>query len=202
MRSGSEQSEPLAFNGFFYNPRLLFAPCYYAPLALDKLMPFMNHKWVHRWYSAPPDPRVAIGAGLTLRTQLRIIPGSHIAGWRFCTLGGAPVSDFKFQITDADTQRNFTQGQSRLLNCNLLVPNGATGLPFCLFPTPYEVTGGVISVTLSNTNTTTAHKCQFLIYMLEPVQSPTSPLTGSVMLPPDAKQLYKADASVNTGKVN
>ena len=181
--SGPEIDLAPAFSGFCYNPRLLFAPGYYAPLALQKLMPFMTHGWSHRWYSAPPDPRVAIGAGLTLRTQLRIIPGSRIVGWRFCTLGGAAVSDFKFHITDSDTQQSFTQGNSRFLNCNSLVPNGATGLPFCLFPTPYEVVGGVVSIALSNTNTTTAQKCQMLLYVLEPAQSPTEAASGSVMVP-------------------
>jgi hypothetical protein len=157
------------FTGFFYNPLFLVAPCYYAPLALKNLMPFMGGSHTHRWYSAPPDPRVAIAAGLTVRTQLRIVPGSIIVGWRFCTLGGAAVGNFKFQVTDGDTQQSFTQGNNRFTSCKNLVPNGATGLPFCLFPVPYKVEGGVITVALSNTNTTTDQKCQFLIYVLEPV---------------------------------
>lgn len=171
------------FTGFFYNPRLLFAPGYYAPLALQKLMSFMTHEWSHRWYSAPPDPRQPIGAGITLRTQLRIVPGSLIVGWRFCTLGGAAVSDFRYHITDGDTQKSFTQGNTRFINCKSLVPSGATGLPFCLFPTPYTVSGGVITVSLANINTATAQRCQFLLYVLEPVQTPTSAAGGSVMVP-------------------
>ena len=161
-------------SGFMYNPLLLFAPCYYAPLALQRLQPYMDGSYTHRWFSAPFNPLVAVPAGKTVREQLRISPGSVIAGWRFCTLGtgggAAPaVSDFMFQVIDADTKKSFTQGNNRLLNANCLVPTGASGLPFCLFPEPYRVNGGVITVSLSNTNPTTAHMCQMLLYVLEPV---------------------------------
>jgi hypothetical protein len=169
-----KQSLSVEFSGFFYNPRLLFAPCYYAPQALKNLEPFMTGKYSPRWFTAPFNPLNAIGPGLTIREQLRIIPGSVIAGWRFCTLGtgggAAPdPSNIKFQVTDGNTQLSFTQGNSRFLNCASLIPSGATGIPFCLFPEPYEVGGGVITVALSNSSTTTAIPCQFLLYILEPV---------------------------------
>jgi hypothetical protein len=168
-------------SGFMYNPFLLFAPGYFAPLALNRLQPYMTGDYTHRWFSVPFDPlhplvstTLGIPAGLTVRQQLRISPGSVIAGWRLCTLGtgggAAPAaSNIMFQVTDGDTQLSFTQGNNRFLNANALIPTGASGLPFCLFPEPYEVNGGVISVALSNTNPTTNIMCQMLLYVLEPV---------------------------------
>ena len=161
-------------SGFMYNPLLLFAPCYYAPLALRNLQPYMNGDYSPRWFTAPFNPLAAIGAGLTVREQLRITPGSVIAGWRLCTQGtgggAAPtVSNIKFQVTDGETRLSFTQGDSQFLNANGLVPTGASGLPFCLFPKPYEVGGGVITVALSNSSPTANIICQMLLYVLEPV---------------------------------
>lgn len=179
----SSVNEAVEFNGFFYNPRLLFAPGYFAPLALANVQKYLTHEYAPRQYTVPADPRVAIGAGLSIYKQLRILPGSAIIGWRICTIDGANVSDLRFQVSDGDTQQNFTQGSSRFTNCSCLVPNGATGIPFILFAEPYKVHGGVISVGLSNRNTTTAIKCQFLLHVQEPVQSPTTAASGSVMLP-------------------
>lgn len=169
MSEISPTENPVDFSAFFYNPRLLFAPCYYGPLALRALQPYMDGTYTPRWFTAPVNPNVAIGAGLTVREQLRITPGSVIAGWRIATLGGASVSDLKYQVTDGDTQQSFTQGSNQYLNCLSLVPSGATGLPFCIFPTPYKVGGGVITVAISNSNVSAAIKCQMLIYVLEPV---------------------------------
>ena len=178
-RSVNESPE---FNGFLYNPRLLFAPCYYGPLALQQLAPYMTHEFAPRIYSAPTDPTVAIGAGLTLRTQLRILPGSVIVGWRVAMLSGS-VNDLRYQVTDGDTQKSFTQGNNRFISARNLIPSGKTGIAFCLFPKVYQLQGGMLTLALSNVNTTTPMKCQMVVFVLEPVQSPTTSETGSVMVP-------------------
>jgi len=188
-RSESEQLPVL--DGFLFNPRLLYAPNRYLPLALQNLMPYRNHNYQPRFYTAPPDPTVAIGAGLTVDTQLRIVPGSVIVAARFCTLNGFPANQVMYLLNDADTQRKFTDGKSRYVNCNSLVPTGASGSPYCLLPNPYFVSGdreksdggGVITVSLTNISATTPVNCQFLMVVLEPTQIVTEHASGSVMIP-------------------
>ena len=184
-----------ALGGYLYNPRLVYAPNRYLPLALQGLIPYNNHNYQPRYYTAPPDPRVAIAAGSTVDTQLRIIPGSVIVGARFATLAGADPSQILYLLRDSNTQQNFTDGRSRYLNCKSLVPTGPAGLPFCMFPKPYTVTapqpdgeghensGGVIVVSLSNNSTANDIKCQMLLVVLEPTQIVTDAETGSIMVP-------------------
>lgn len=184
--------EPV-IDGFLFNPKLLYAPNRYLPLALEGLMPYRNYKYQPRYYTAPPDPRVAIDPGLTVDTQLRIVPGSVIVGARFATLGGVAASSVKYLIRDSDTQQNFTDGKSRYINCQSLVPTGASGAPFSIFARPYLVTGsgnddggGVIVVSLTNISMSTPVKCQLLLVVLEPAQIVTTQAYGSVMVPQNA----------------
>lgn len=177
-------------DGLLYNPRLLYAPNRYLPLALEGLMPYRNFKYQPRYYTAPPDPRVAIDPGLTVDTQLRIVPGSVIVGARFATLGAVAESNVKYLIRDSDTQRNFTDGKSRFINCQSLVPTGLSGSTFSLFAQPYIVTGsgnddggGVIVVSLTNISMSTPVKCQLMLVVLEPAQIVTTHVYGSVQVP-------------------
>lgn len=193
-----EVIQPPALSGFTYNPRLLYAPNRYLPLVLEGLLPYLDHSWTHRWYTAPPDSTVAITAGSTLDTQLRIVPGSVIVGARFCTL--APVNGetpspslMGYLIRDGNTQKSFTDGESRFINCNQLVPTQASGSQFSIFAKPYFVSdapdndgsddGGVISVSLANLSTTVDIMCQLLLYVLEPAQIETTAEYGSIMVP-------------------
>lgn len=177
-------------DGFMYNPKLLYCPNRFLPLALEKLMPYRTYQYQPRWYTAPVDATVAIGAGLTRDTQLRIVPGSVIIGARFATLGGVPASNVMYLLRDSDSQKSFTDGTSRYINCNALVPTGKTGAAFCLLPTPYRVSGdsdkggGMIVVSLTNTSTSVDVMCQLLLYVMEPI-SVTTNASGSVMLPID-----------------
>jgi hypothetical protein len=175
--------EPVV-DGFLFNPNLLYQPNRYLPLALQKLMPYRGIGYQPRLFTAPVDARVAIGAGLTVDTQLRMVPGSVIVGTRFAVLTlDVPASNFMYLIRDSNTQRSFADGKSRYINCASLVPNGAAGSALCLFSDPYKVGGGVITVSLANTNPTTDIQCQFLVYVMEPVQSVTTIDAGSIMLP-------------------
>lgn len=178
-------------DGFMYNPRLLYAPNRYLPLALQNLMPYRTHKYQHRFYTAPPDPSVAIGAGQTIDTQLRIVPGSVIVGARFATLNGFPANQAMYLIRDSNTQKNFTDGKNRYINCQSLIPTGASGSPYCLFSKPYLVSadpkrpdgGGVIVVSITNLSTSTGMNCQLMLIVAEPAQIVTSADSGSIMIP-------------------
>ncbi len=183
-------------DGWLYNPKLLYAPLRYLPLALEGLMPFRTHRYSHRWFTAPIDPTIAIPAGETVDTQLRIVPGSVIVGARFCTLGdpagGAAPSPslIRYLIKDSNTQKGFVDGQSRYVNCNSLVPTGGSGAAFSLFPKPYHVSssgdndgGGVISVSLTNSSVDTDVKCQLVLWVAEPSQIITTEESGSIMVP-------------------
>ena len=142
-----------------------------------------------RYYTAPPDPTVAIVPGATSDTQLRIIPGSVIAGLRFTTLNGFPPNQVMYLLRDSNTQKAFVDGESRFLNCQMLVPTGASGAAYCLFAKPYMVSagdnqsGGVITVSLANMSTTTPLNCQLMLVVLEPAQIVTTADDGSIMVP-------------------
>jgi len=185
---------PLTLGGFLLNPRLVYAPNRYLPLALQGVIPYNNHLYQPRFYLSPPDPTVPIGAGLTLDFQNRIIPGSVIVGARFTTLNGFPANQVMYLLRDSDTQKSFVDGESRFLNCQMLVPTGASGAPYCLFAKPYMVSGdvkkpdggGVITVSLTNISTTDAVQCQLMLVVLEPAQIVTSHEDGSVMVPRQA----------------
>lgn len=185
---------PLTLGGFLYNPRLLYAPNRYLPLALQGVIPYNNHLYQPRFYLSPPDPTQPIGAGLTVDFQNRIIPGSVIVGARFTTLNDFPANQVMYLLRDSDTQKSFVDGESRFLNCQMLVPTGASGSPYCLFAKPYMVSGdtrkpdggGVITVSLANMSTTTAVSCQLMLAVLEPAQIVTNHGEGSVMVPRQA----------------
>lgn len=179
----SSAPEPVV-DGFLYNPYLLYQPNRYLPLALENLMPYRGIGYQPRWFTAPVDARVAILAGLTIDTQLRMVPGSVIVGTRFAVLtDGVTAGNLMYLIRDSNTQKSFTDGKSRYVNCASLVPSGATGSTFCLFSEPYKVGGGVITVSIANTSSVTDIQCQMLVYVMEPVQSPTTSDSGSIMLP-------------------
>lgn len=183
------QLDPFTLGGWLYNPRLLYAPNRYLPLALQGVIPFNDHNYAPRFYTAPPDPTVAIGAGLTVDTQLRIIPGSVIVGLRFTTLNGFPANQVMYLLRDSDTQKSFVDGESRFLNCQMLVPTSVSGAAYCMFAKPYLVSGddenggGVITVSLANLSTTTAANCQLLLAVLEPSQIVTTAESGSILVP-------------------
>jgi hypothetical protein len=192
--SSAEKHTNPRIDGFLYNPRLLYAPCRSLPLIRENLLDLTNHGFQPRWYLAPPDFRVAIGAGLTSRTQLRIIPGSYIIAYRFTTLGGIAPSTLSYLVQDATVQSSqnggsggLVDGQDRFLNCNAIVPTGASGAAYCFLLRPYQVKGGVITVAISNNNTGTGVNCQMLIYVMEPVQSQTTSASGSVLAPTPAQ---------------
>jgi hypothetical protein len=188
--------DPFVLGGFMYNPRLVYAPNRYLPLALQGLIPFNDHNYQHRFYTAPKDPSITIAAGAVLDTQLRLIPGSVIVGLRFAVLSGPPANQVMYLLRDSDTQKSFVDGESNFLNCQMLVPTGASGAAYCLFAKPYRVSGdtqkpdggGVITASLANTNTTTALNCQLMLVVLEPAQIVTTPEEGSVMVPRTATQ--------------
>ena len=186
------QQDPFALGAWLYNPRLLFTPNRYLPLALQGIIPYNDHNYSPRFYTAAPDPTVAIGAGLTVDTQLRIIPGSVIVGLRFTTLNGFAANQMMYLLRDSNTQKSFVDGESRFLNCQMLVPNGKSGAGYCLFAKPYLVSqdesngGGVITVSLANLSTTTPANCQLLLVVLEPSQIVTTPESGSILVPQGA----------------
>lgn len=185
-------------DGFLYNPRLLYAPNRYLPLALEQLMPYRTENFQPRFYLAPGDPSKTIMAGLTLDTQLRITPGSVIVGFRFAVrTAGVNVNQVSYLIRDSNTQKNFTNGKSTYTNCAALVPKTFSNSgPFCILSSPYKVGGGTIVVSMANLNTTTDIACQMLLYVMEPVGYPTTFASGSIMVPP-ANVLA---ALVNQGK--
>ncbi len=178
--------------GFLYNPNLVYVPNRALPLMIEGILPVSGFTFQPRFYTAPADSRTPIAAGDTVDTQLRMIPGSYIVGLRFTCFPYAP-SNFAYLLRDSNTQNNFTDGKSRYINCRSLVPNGKTGAAFSLLPKPYFVGGGVIVASLASQSTTTDIACQLLLYVMEPVQSPTAPETGSIQVPrTPLEQLLKA----------
>lgn len=175
-------------DGLLYNPRLLYAPCRSLPLLREKLLPYTGYNYQPRFYLAPNDFSVGIAAGATDRTQLRMVPGSVIVGLRFTALNAFAANQVSYLLEDANVQSSeggggLVDGQDRYLNCAALVPSGASGAPFCFLNQPYEVGGGVISVSLANLSTTATANCQLLLYVMEPVLTPVTPFGGSVLQP-------------------
>lgn len=170
------------FNGFLYNPKFLIAPNRFLPQAVQGILPFNTYKYQPRFFTAQPIHSL-LGAGLTIDTQMRMVPGSVIVGFRIATTAGFPANQLSYLVRDSNTGLNFTDGKSRYVNCASLVPNGASGAAFCPLVKPYHVGGGVVVVSVSNQSTTVAVNFQLLVYVLEPVQSPTADATGSVQVP-------------------
>jgi len=175
-------------DGMIYNPKLLYAPCRSLPLIREAILPVSDHNFSPRFFLAPTDALVGVGAGLTVRTQMRMVPNSVIVGLKLTTLNGFAASDLMYLIEDANRQFSdgyggLVDGQDRFLNCNNLVPTYKSGAAFCWLNNPYKVGGGVISVAITNLSTSTLAQCQLLLYVMEPVQVATTAQTGSLLLP-------------------
>lgn len=181
-RPVATDNQPI-IDGFMYNPLLRYTAMRYLPLVYERLNKFRTGSWQPRLYTVPDGIGGAVvNAGVTLSQQIRTaVSGCEMIGYTLATLTGSPV-DFGVVIVDADAVipcsgdqgYPFANGIDRYVVGGAYAAatytgvTGASGQRFILLSEPYQISGDILTVKLSNLTTGTNLQVQLVLYVMEP----------------------------------
>jgi hypothetical protein len=150
-------------DAFSLNGYLKDLPFRYFPAALSELAELRNSPGQFRWYSAPQDIEKPIDATDTHYAQLVIPIGTVIWGMSFVAIDGA-VDEFYLQIAEADDERWFES----FVCATMFASNNTARLRPVLMPRPHVIKTGTLKVSINNTDTANAQRCQLLFWTTKP----------------------------------
>lgn len=170
-------------DAFSYFVRLKYLPYRSFPMQIRLLDEYRRQAlvgaWQPRWYVVPQDASVAVSAGDTLNTQLRVAHGSVLWGYNFAVLPAetGPASspaDLRIQMTDLCSNQQLI---AQFEIASAFVSNFGSGTPragfnFVMPAMPVVIAGsGDLLVDIVNT-VAYDRNCQLLLMFLEPAGSP------------------------------